>query len=120
MNQSILRLEEVSDKLLQLLKSVSFADEQREQDITKIEELLTEREGIIASIDSPAKTAEELAAAKSLVQMNKEIIANLDLLKGKVKLDIDKMTLKKKMNRKYDNPYDMTTNEGAFIDKRGI
>ncbi|WP_227937260.1 hypothetical protein [Alkalihalobacillus deserti] len=119
MNQTILRLVEVSDELLQLLKSLTFADnEQRDEDIVKIEHLLKEREGAIASIDSPAKTAEELIAARKIVEMNKEIVAHLQRLKAKIKIDIDKMSLKKKMNRKYENPYDMTTTEGAFIDKR--
>ncbi|MFC0559295.1 hypothetical protein [Halalkalibacter alkalisediminis] len=121
MNQTIHRLVQVSDELLQLLKTLTLADnEQRDEEISKVEKLLEERGAAIAAIDSPAKTAEELAAAKTLVQMNKEIVVNLQRLKAKLKIDMDKMALKKKMNRKYDHPYDMTTNEGAFIDKRDV
>jgi flagellar protein FliT len=121
MNPTILRLMEVSNELLLLLKSMGTANiDTRDKDILRVEKLLNDREAIIASIDSPATTAEEIKAAKNLIQINTEIEANLERIKEQVKSDIDNMLLKKKINRKYDNPYNLITNEGVFIDKRGL
>jgi flagellar protein FliT len=121
MNPTILSLTEVSNELLLLLKSMGASDiDTRDKDILRIEKLLNDREAIIASIDSPATSAEEIKIAKNLVQINTEIEANLERVKVQIKSDIDNMLLKKKINRKYDNPYNLTTNEGVFIDKRNL
>ncbi|MDT8858772.1 hypothetical protein N0O92_00925 [Alkalihalobacillus sp. MEB130] len=119
MNPTFIQLYQISRELLDVLNSMTSCDlDQRDEEIEKVERLLAERGKMIRLLDSPAKGEEELKFANNLVHLNNEIEQKLELIKGHIKSEMDKMKAKKKVNRKYDNPYEMTTNEGAFIDKR--
>ncbi|MBP3950030.1 hypothetical protein [Bacillus suaedae] len=119
MDRNWLQLVDVSERLLDQLNRFPKVDgDEREVAFTTIESLLAEREQFITLIQSPAVTEEEKQVGNHLLKLNRDIEQGLARLTNQLKLDIDRMKHKKKINRKYDNPYDVGTNEGAFIDKR--
>lgn len=94
--------------------------EGRDRYIERVEHLLESREAVIKAIDHPPNTDEEKVLVSKINDINQGIEKRLNALMINMKNDIYQIHVKKRNNKKYDNPYDGPTNEGAFIDKRGI
>ncbi|WP_088104271.1 hypothetical protein [Halalkalibacter urbisdiaboli] len=108
------------DLLSHLTLSLPSNIEDRESYINEVERLLTLREEAIQSINRPAETEDERTIASEILTLNQQVESKLKSDSILLKRDIDQMNYKKKVNKRYDNPYDAPMNEGAFIDKRGI
>ncbi|MDE5414053.1 flagellar protein [Alkalihalobacterium chitinilyticum] len=121
MNSVVEDLFTVTEKLHSLLlQPLPKEDDQRDGYIDEVEKLLSERQALIPALGRVTLTAEDKEKGRELVALNQEIEQRLADKQKQIKTDINNFKLKQKQNRKYDNPYDGPTLEGAFFDKRSI
>lgn len=121
MSSVVKELHFTSQKLVEHLKKpFPKEDNKRDEFIEEIEQILKTRQSIIDKISSFQPSVEEKKLGLEIVKMNKVIEERLSFVQQKIKKDINIFKDKKLKNKKYDNPYDGPTLEGAFIDKRGV
>lgn len=111
----------VTEKLhSELLQPLPKEDDQRDRFIDEVEKLLMDRQAHIKNLRQQLLSEEDKEKGKVIVALNQVIEQRLNELQNQIKTDINNFKLKQKQNRKYDNPYDGPTLEGAFFDKRSI
>ena len=105
---------EATNELIQVLQQ----DEgDRDARIEQIQVLLNQREDLLKSIQPPFSEPEE-ALGKQLVQLNQQVEQLLQKQKREIQQDMKKLSLQKKSNQKYTNPYESLATDGVFYDKR--
>lgn len=120
MNDPIYRLHDLTKELIDHLdKGLPSKIEGRDIFLDKLDQLLEWREKAIQDLH-PTNTDKEKDYAKNIIKLNAEIEKKLQFIMNQIRTDIQQMSYKKKMNKKYDNLYVVQSNEGSFIDKRGI
>lgn len=92
----------------------------RDEFIDKIEVLLGDRQKIIDELIKRKVKSEDPQLNQKIISLNQMIDQRLKALQLQIRRDINIFRDKKVKNRKYDNPYEGPTLEGAFIDKRGV
>ncbi|MDX8363829.1 flagellar protein FliT [Cytobacillus sp. IB215665] len=112
----IKELYQVTKQLFELLQTdINKSD--RDEQIERIQHLLTERTQFIEKLAPPYSTGEKRVGAE-IVTLNKQIDAKLLAMKDEIKLDIAGLKKKKQSQKKYINPYNTRTVDGVFYDKR--
>lgn len=111
---AVLQFHQLTNELIQLIET---ADLDRDDKITRAEELLNQREALLNAI-VPPYTPEELEAGKELNQLNMRLAQLLKAEKASVQKDIKDLQSKKESNTKYVNPYQNLSTDGMFYDKR--
>ena len=98
--------------------ATNVKQETRDQDIAKINELLDQREDILAKIIPPF-SKDELNLCEQLPSMNKRLEDAMTALQAMIQKDLQEVGTKKSTFMKYVNQYEATqTHDGAFYDKR--
>jgi len=109
-------LYECSLNLLKLLQEVPSKDH-REEYIEKINLLLDQREQYIKLLpDEYNKEEKELG--KRIIPINAQIQVRLDQFYQEIEQDIKLFNKSKVVSKKYQNPYESTTGDGMYFDKR--
>jgi flagellar protein FliT len=111
---AVLQFHQLTNELIQLLET---ADLDRDDKITRTEELLNQREALMNAI-VPPYTPEEMEAGKEINQLNMKLAQLLKAEKDSVQRDIKGLQSKKESNTKYVNPYQNLSTDGMFYDKR--
>lgn len=111
---AVLQFHQLTNELIQLLEN---ADLDREDKITRTEEVLSQREALMTEIVHPY-TPEEMKAGKEINQLNVKLAKLLKAEKAEVQRDIKGLQSKKESNTKYVNPYQNLSTDGMFYDKR--
>lgn len=112
---------EVSEVLLaHIQKDLPKNPDERDEFIEKIGVLLGERQKIIDELINFEGIDIAQQQKEKIVAFNQKIENRLKTLQLQIRRDINIFRDKKVKNKKYDNPYDGPTLEGAFIDKRGV
>ncbi|GKV65841.1 MULTISPECIES: hypothetical protein [unclassified Sporosarcina] len=104
-----------SHQLIGLTKQVD--EEEREKVIEQIEQLLDDRDKLQAHIVQPF-TAEEEEAGRELVQLEKEVQANLARFMKDIRVNIVEAQAKKENMGSYVNPYGNINPDGAYYDTK--
>ncbi|RST77505.1 flagellar protein FliT [Siminovitchia acidinfaciens] len=105
----------ITRKLVDSLKSME--KDQREELIVQIEELLAQREELLPAIQPPF-SAQEQAAGRELLKLNKELEFLLEKLNKNILRDLNAIDLKKTSAARYTNTYKQVHHDGVFYDKR--
>ncbi|CAM3951883.1 flagellar protein FliT [Mesobacillus thioparans] len=110
----VIQFHHLTTELIQLLEDRGI---DRDDKITRVEELLVKRETLIGDIHPPY-SPEEMEIGKKLNQLNGRLSQLLKLEKAAVQKDIKDLQNKKESNTKYVNPYQSLATDGMFYDKR--
>lgn len=113
---SIEELLSVTRDLAQLVNS-SYEKGERSAHITKIIELLDQREGLLSKIEPPF-TEEEDVIGKQIIQFDKEMSKQLNAIFDELKVEMRQFNQHVKMRPKYVRPFQAVSIDGVFIDKR--
>ncbi|ESU34165.1 hypothetical protein G3A_02535 [Bacillus sp. 17376] len=105
---------EATKELIEILQK---PQEDRDEKISKVEELLDRREFLMKEI-VPPYTPEEMELGKQIVQLNARLEQLLKDEKVLIQKDIKNLQAKKESNTKYVNPYQNLSTDGMFYDKR--
>ncbi|OIJ22382.1 hypothetical protein BKP45_07030 [Anaerobacillus alkalidiazotrophicus] len=102
-----------------LLSHLNLALPKDETDyyIQQLENLLATREELIKGVKE-AQTAEEKHLGDKIIKDNKKINQLLVQKTQQLKREINLFNTKKKHNQRYENPYQDTSVDGIFIDKK--
>jgi flagellar protein FliT len=90
---------------------------ERDEKVTRVEELLDQREALMKEI-IPPYTLEEVELGKKSIQLNAKLTQLLQTEKILIQKDIKGLQSKKESNTKYVNPYQNLSTDGMFYDKR--
>lgn len=101
----------------ELIQLIGKPQGEREEKITRVEELLDQREALMKEI-IPPYTPEEAELGKKLIQLNAKLTQLLQAEKISIQKDIKSLQAKKESNTKYVNPYQNLSTDGMFYDKR--
>lgn len=111
--------------LLQILEITKLQEKAlQEEDIDLFTKLLQDRQGLIDQIEALHKQSPELKLQKEEDVLNE--ILHIETLNNKefhkqfeeVQTKLNEMRSRKKVNNVYNNPYDISYEEGVFFDKR--
>ena len=106
---------DLTKELLESAQSVNH--ENRDDLISKIEELLEKRQAILDQIRSPFSN-EEFKLGQEMIKMNRILDEKLLFIRNNIKRDINGLNKKKVSVKKYTNPYESVNFDGMFYDKR--
>jgi len=106
---------DVTEKLVQLLQSSAIAD--RDERITKMNELFDQREALLPSIRQPI-TDQQKEMASRILKLNEQLMSLLEKEKLSIKKDINSLNHRKESTKKYANPYESLRTDGMYYDKR--
>lgn len=102
---------------IELIQLLGKPQGDRDEKITRVEELLNQREALMKEI-IPPYTPEEAELGKKLIQLNARLTQLLQTEKISIQKDIKGLQTKKESNTKYVNPYQNLSTDGMFYDKR--
>lgn len=103
---------------LHLLLNEEVTNQNRETVITKINELIEQREQAIKQVKPPF-TQSENEIGKKVISMNKEIEIKLENIFSQLKQEMKQIQKQKKTNRSYINPYGpIKTIDGMYVDSK--
>lgn len=113
------RLHELYKITMQMVKVLKNTEEtSRDKTIDTMNELIEERDQVIANIKAPY-SEEEMKIGQQVVKLNEQIKVNMDKLYENVKSDMKKIKQQKKLNRTYINPYGpIKTTDGMYVDNK--
>ncbi|WP_209121459.1 flagellar protein [Alkalihalobacillus sp. BA299] len=121
MNSLVEDIFSVTKKLhTHLLTQLPKENDARDNFIEVVEKLLAERQALISKLGQVSMTEKDRDKGREIVALNQVIEKKLATFQMQIQTDINNFKMRKKQNRKYDNPYDGPTLEGAFFDKRGL
>ena len=101
-----------------IIEATDVPVNQRDHVVLQIENMLTERENVLAEIKPPF-SSEDLDLSESLPTINKQLDEAMRKLQKEVQKDLQEIEAKKTSYKKYINPYEAAeANDGAFYDKR--
>ncbi|WP_110928461.1 flagellar protein FliT [Bacillus massiliglaciei] len=110
-------LQDFYRKTVELLHVLKDKQVEREDRITRITQLIDQREKLLSGIQPPF-SAEEKQTGSRLIELNQEVDRLLLLEKKAIQRDINGLNKKKNMSNKYANPYRDLSVDGAFYDRR--
>lgn len=102
---------------IELIQQLGKPQGERDEKITRVEELLDQRDALMKEI-LPPYTPEEMELGKKLIQLNARLTQLLLTEKISIQKDIKGLQAKKESNTKYVNPYQNLSTDGMFYDKR--
>lgn len=109
------KLIDITESLLSI--SASTNPKERDEQIQKIESLLNEREQLMKALQPPF-SKEEKEKGQKLLELNQKLQSQLESLKMQIKKDIIGIKTTKNSAKNYINPYQHSTIDGMFYDKR--
>jgi flagellar protein FliT len=103
-----------------LLNVLQYSADERDKQVEKVEQLLDERERIIARLKEEAhQNLNQHPKARKIVEMEQDIQKGLRRLYEDIKIDLKKWNEKKRLQQFYTNPFaNVETYDGRFYDKR--
>jgi flagellar protein FliT len=103
-----------------LLNVLQYSADERDKQVEKVEQLLAEREWIIARLkEESRKNLNQHPKARKIVEMEHEIQKGLRRLYENIKIDLKKWNEKKHLRQFYTNTFaNVETYDGRFYDKR--
>ncbi|USK33592.1 flagellar protein FliT [Bacillus sp. F19] len=103
----------------QLLSEVNGEPDKdmRDSHIVNIQEWIEQRDSLINQL-KPPYNHEEKQLGKEITEWNAIIHDKLNLLKQEIINDITYLKVQKASNQKYANPYQCTSVDGMYYDKR--
>jgi flagellar protein FliT len=106
-----------SEKLLDVLQHSTV---ERDIQVKKVEQLIAERELIIARLKEEApKNLNKHPKSQQIVEIEQGIQKGLRDLYEDIKMDLKKWNEKKRLQQSYANPFaNVQTYDGCFYDKR--
>lgn len=90
---------------------------ERDQLISKINEFLKKREGLIKSLQE-SYSFEEKLLGKEIIAYDRKIQEKFNAIKQEIKQDFITAKNQKRNTSKYISPYKSTITNGVFMDKR--
>lgn len=111
------RIYDVTSTLFELLQDEKFEQDQRDELITLVEQLLSERQLLLDDLKGPF-SEEEMELGQRIVEFNKVIDEKLPHFKQAIQADMNKVKKQKTSNEKYTNPYKNVSLDGMFFDKK--
>ncbi|MGJ9384776.1 flagellar protein [Salipaludibacillus sp. CF4.18] len=113
---AITELHTVTKALYGHLQQTMPKDEGREEYIEVIENYLGERQPLMDKVSQPSGAEEEFA--NDVVKMNKEINLKMVAIQAEIRMDLNRLKMRKQTGKKYENPYDGPTSDGIFFDSK--
>lgn len=110
-------VKEFHEATIELIQILQKPQGERDEKISKVEELLEKRETLMKEI-APPYTPEEAELGKQIVALNTRLDQLLKIEKISIQKDIKNLQAKKESNTKYVNPYQNLSTDGMFFDKR--
>ncbi|MED4402781.1 flagellar protein FliT [Metabacillus fastidiosus] len=107
---------DLTEKLFHLVENEVKAED-RDELIEEISSLLDEREDLLKDVVPPF-TEEEQLKGKQIVLWNERINSEFIKIKAEVQKSISNLKKTKTTTQKYVNPYQNTSLDGMFYDKR--
>lgn len=107
----------LTHQLFQLVDEGVKDDNEREAFIKELEQLLEQREEVLKKIDREPTDGEK-QLLKQMVEWNEKMAPKLEREMYAVNREMRNLKKKKVTSKRYDNPYDYTPLDGAFIDKK--
>ncbi|EWG11507.1 flagellar protein FliT [Cytobacillus firmus] len=107
-------LHQQTSELYSLLKS---KQENRDDLIKRINALLEERQQTL-QLFRPPFTEDEKRLAEEILIYDKKINVLLSDIMGEIKRDIVALKVKKQKHSRYENPYNLSPQDGMFLDKK--
>ncbi|MFJ8246256.1 flagellar protein FliT [Peribacillus asahii] len=105
---------EATNELIQVLQQ---GEGDRDVRIEQIQVLLNQRDELLKFIQPPFSESEQ-ALGRQLVQLNQQVDQLLQKQKRAIQQDMKQLSLQKKSNQTYTNPYESLATDGVFYDKR--
>ncbi|QOY37007.1 hypothetical protein AWH56_005000 [Anaerobacillus isosaccharinicus] len=106
-----------SDILTHLKKGLPKEEADKDDYIEALNRFLGIREELIKVVKK-AQTDHEKQLGEKIIKDNELINELLSQKSQQLKREINQFNIKKKNNQQYDNPYQDTTTDGIFIDKK--
>ena len=110
-------VKEFHEATIELIQILQKSHGERDEKISRVEELLDRREVLMKGI-VPPYTPEKAVLGKKIVQLNARLEQLLKTEKISIQKDIKNLQSKKESNTKYVNPYQNLSTDGMFYDKR--
>lgn len=115
MRQALIDWQRATKSLLMITENVT--EDQRDEVISKINQLLDVREALQPKIKAPF-TKEEEAYGQSLMQLEADLQKRLAVFMKDIRQDITVTQSKKTHMKNYVNPYGNMTQDGAYYDTK--
>ncbi|GAE26538.1 flagellar protein [Halalkalibacter wakoensis JCM 9140] len=110
-----------TDALFQLASQPLPKDhDERDRFIAKVDEMLAERDELIANVNSKQLTEVEKRLGQELLKLNANLQQRLAQIQAEIRANLTDIKQKRETSRKYENPFDGPTSDGVFFDKRGV
>ncbi|TMW72384.1 hypothetical protein [Alteribacter natronophilus] len=93
-------------------------DDEREVYIETLADLLHEREEVLAGMQGTVAPGEEEALLRQAIVLNGEIEGRLKEDLADIKIEMNRLKVKRETGRRYENPYTAAQVDGAFFDRR--
>lgn len=106
---------DLTEQLLAVLEQSS--KEKRDETIARVNELLSQRDEVLANI-APPFSDEEIVIGRSTVELNKKLAILMKTEKNEIQRDLKQLSVKKESSDKYVNPYQDMMGDGMFYDKK--
>jgi len=104
--------------ILELLKEEKNHSNNREDLLSKLNELISERETLIIALDPPY-TDEEKIIGRKIISLNQQLEEEMEVLFNYIKNDMKKMKKNKELNYTYIRPYGKPkTIDGMYVDNK--
>lgn len=118
MLELLLKIDQINNDLLNHLKNdLPKEDDEKSEYIKGVDLLIGVRERLIKDVKK-AQTDQEKQLGDKIIKDNELINELLSQKSQQLKREINQFNMKKKNNQQYDNPYQDTTIDGIFIDKK--
>lgn len=97
-------------------------DEAKQDDyIENITDLISERQQLVDCVRTMKEMTEsELQVLEEVLKLDKAIEQKFLEVQKKIGTDLSNLKIKKQKGQQYENPYNSSTTDGVFFDKRGI
>lgn len=106
---------DLTEQLLVVLEQSS--KEKREETIVQVNELLRQRDEVLANI-APPFSDDDALIGRSTVELNKKLAVLMKTEKNAIQRDLKQLSMKKESSDKYVNPYQDVMGDGMFYDKK--
>lgn len=106
---------DLTEQLLVVLEQSS--KEKRDEMIGQVNELLSQRDEVLANI-APPFSDDEIVIGRSTVELNKKLAILMKTEKNEIQRALKQLSVKKESSDKYVNPYQDMMGDGMFYDKK--
>lgn len=104
--------------ILKLLKEQKDYSNHREDVLSQLNELISERETLMEDLDPPY-TEEEKGIGKKIITLNQQLEEEMEILFNYIKDDMKKMKQNRELNYTYIRPYGKPkTIDGMYVDNK--